>query len=78
MSTTKKTNKTKAELQQEIKELQEKVDKLERFETYADGADEMAAMVEAYENAGFSRDEAMQMVIALLGVASKFVRPSLF
>lgn len=70
-----KKNKTKAELQQEIEELQEKVNKLERFEKFVDLADEMAALVEAYENSGFSREEAMQMTIASINAAAKMARP---
>lgn len=71
-------NKTKAELQQEIEVLQAKVDKLERFEKYVDMADEMAAIVEAYEHSGFSREEAMQLTITSVNAALKIARPSLF
>lgn len=73
-----KANKTKAELQQEIKELQEKVNKLEHFEKYMDMADEMAAIVEAFEHSGFSREEAMQLAITSVNAAIKMARPSLF
>lgn len=72
------TKKTKEQLLQEIEVLQGKVDKLERFEKYADTADEMGAMVEAFENSGFSREEAIRMVLGLLPLAAQFVNPRLF
>lgn len=71
-------NKTKAELQQEIEVLQAKVVKLERFEKYVDMADEMAAIVEAYEHSGFSREEAIQLAITSVNVAVQMARPRLF
>lgn len=73
-----KTNKTKEELLQEIEVLQTKVNKLERFEKYVDVADEIAAMREAFENSGFSRDESMQMLLTFMKMSTKFIKPSLF
>ena len=61
-----KTNKTKAELEQEIKELQQQVKDLEKYKGYKETADEIAAMRSAFVEAGFSDDEAFTLVSGMV------------
>ena len=57
-----KKNKTKAELEQEIKELQKQVKDMEKYKGYKDTADEIAAMRNAFVEAGFSEEESFTLV----------------
>lgn len=69
-------NKTKAELLEEIeaknkelKGLKEEVEKLERYKQYEGAANEIAAMREAFVNAGFSKTESYDMTKGMLMMA---------
>ena len=73
--------KTKTELleeidakNQEIRDLKDKVKKMERFEVYLDGANELAAVRDAYVEAGFTKDEAFQLAKETLHVVAKGLR----
>lgn len=76
------TNKTKAELLEEIevknaeiKELKELVKDLERYETYNDMAREISAMRMAFENAGLSKKESFEMVLELSKIGMNMASP---
>lgn len=75
------TKKTKTELleeieakNQEIKGLKDRVKKMERFEVYLDGANELAAVRDAYVEAGFTKDEAFQLAKETLMIVSRGLR----
>ena len=69
----KTTKKTKAELLAEINDLKEELERvekenarLERYSQYEESANEVYAMQKAFENAGFTREEAFRLVIDLV------------
>ena len=77
-------NKTKTELlkeienkNEEIKGLKEEIKKLDRYKSYEDAANEVAAMREAFVNAGFSKSESYDMTKNLVLMAIKPVFPKL-
>lgn len=59
--------KTKAELFEEICELKEEIRMMEKYKEYEKYANEMAAMIAAYEQAGFTREEVMSIIVAAAG-----------
>ena len=62
-------NKTKAELLKEIEELKNEVKKLERYQIYEDGANETAAVRDAFVAAGFTKAEAFELTKGILNTA---------
>lgn len=56
------TKKTKAELLDEIKELETQVKKLENYKQYEECADELKAVHTAFVNAGFSDEQAFDLL----------------
>lgn len=57
---------TKAELLDEIKKLKGEVEKLERFKAYEDQAGELKGMYDSYINAGFTEEQAFEIVKIML------------
>lgn len=77
---TKKVVKTKAELQEELEaankqvaDLKKEIKDLEKYKAYEEMADEMYAVKESFVKAGFSNDEAFQLIICFIGNAAKTV-----
>lgn len=68
------TKKTKAELIEEINGLKKEVEKLDRYKKYEDAANEMAALKESFENAGFTKEQAFELVIETMKGAFKTLR----
>ena len=56
---------------QEIKDLKKDIEKLDRYKAYEAGADEAAAMRDAYIKAGFSKAEALEMTKLMISIAFK-------
>ena len=56
------TNKTKAELLDEIKELKKEVERLDRYKQYEKGTNEAYAFVESYVQAGFTNEQAFEIL----------------
>ena len=56
--------KTKVELLDEIKELKAQIEKLDKYKMYEQAAGELSVAIDAFTNAGFSRDEAMSILLA--------------
>ena len=78
---TKTTNKTKSMLLEEIdarnaeiKELKKEIAKLERYEQYKETANEIAALRDSFINAGFTKDEANDLLKTALATALKPIR----
>ena len=78
---TKTTNKTKSMLLEEIearnaeiKELKKEIAKLERYEQYKETAGEIAALRDSFINAGFTKDEANDLLKTAVATALKPVR----
>lgn len=57
-----KENKTKAQLLADIEVLEKKIENLERYEKYDAMADEVKAMTDSFVRAGFTEDQAFEMV----------------
>ena len=54
--------KTKQELIEDIKEMRNDLERLERYEQYETGANEMRALLDSFINAGFTRQEAFDLL----------------
>lgn len=67
---TKTTRKTKDELIEEIKNLREELERTKRMDTYVQGADETKALMDAFINSGFTREEAFELVLTMVNKAS--------
>lgn len=65
------TKKTKDELIEEINGLKKEVEKLDRYKKYEECANEMAALKESFENAGFTKEQAFELVITSMKGAFK-------
>ena len=62
------------EKNEEILELKKEAERLKRYEVYVEAANEIAAMQRAYEEAGFTKTQAFELVkIAYDRVASKAI-----
>lgn len=57
---------TKEELLDEIKKLKGEVERLEKFKAYDNMAGEFKGMYDSYVNAGFTEDQAFQLIIKLI------------
>lgn len=68
------TRKTKAQLLEEIADLKKELAQMERYKQYEECAGEMAAMRESFEKAGFTREEAFEMVKLMIENAVKMAR----
>lgn len=62
------------ELEEKIEELKKEVDMMDKYKGYKEAADEMALIIKSFEDAGFSRAEAMEII--KMGMESN--RPRLF
>lgn len=60
------TKKTKAELLEEIKNLQTEIDKLDKYRKYEEAADEMRALYDSFVNAGFTEDQAFELMMTMI------------
>jgi hypothetical protein len=60
--------------QVKVKELQNKIETFERYKQYDEMADEMAAMKNAYIQAGFSKEEAFELLIESIKAAAKMTK----
>lgn len=86
MPTTTTTRKTKAELLEELEtksteiaDLKKELKDLERYKQYEECADEIAAVKNAFVHAGFSNDQAFQLVIEFIRNAAPMAnRKSIF
>lgn len=56
--------KTKAQLLEEIEELRKEIRSLEKYKEYEEYANDLASMTAAYEQAGFTREEVMRIIVA--------------
>lgn len=73
--------KTKAELieelearKEEIKVLNTRIETFERYEKYEEMGDELKAVYDAYVHAGFSEDQAFQLLTESLKAASAMLK----
>lgn len=71
MEATTTTRKTKAELLKEIADLKKQLDHAAKYEAFEECANEMAAMCRSFENAGFSRAEAMDITKLMISLGAK-------
>lgn len=55
-----------AEKERDIESLHKEIDKLEHYKKYEDSANETKAMLDAYINAGFKREEAFTILAAIM------------
>lgn len=65
------TRKTKAELLKDIADLEKQVEHLDQYKQLEEAADMTAAMCKAYENAGFSREEAFELTKTMIVLSAK-------
>lgn len=72
------TNKTKTQLfdeinqkEQEIWDLKKELEKLEKYKEYEKAGDEMYAIMKAFMNSGFSREEAFALITTSMQVFSR-------
>lgn len=63
--------KTKAELLEEIRNLKVQVENLSKYEQYEKGANDCYASMQAYINAGFTRQEAFELIKQFIENAGK-------
>lgn len=68
----KTTRKTKNQLLEEINDLKKELVKLEKYRQFEECATEMYAILEAFMNSGFTRDEAFKLLTTAMG--SKLVK----
>lgn len=68
------TKKTKAELIEEINGLKKEVEKLDRYKKYEETANEIAALKESFKNAGFTEEQAFELVITSMKGAFETLR----
>ena len=61
-------------LENRIVELKKEVDGMAKYKGYKEAADEMALVIKAFEDAGFSRKEAMEVI----KMGMEMNRPRLF
>lgn len=62
---------SKAELLEEARALQDRLDEVKREEKFAGPAKDIAAMKRAFIAEGFTESEAMSMIMAAVGNATK-------
>ena len=55
------------QLEKEKAELEQRIERQKIYESFKKGADDTALLVKAYQDSGFSREEAMSLVIAAIG-----------
>ena len=60
-----------AELNKEIERLNEEAKRLERYAQYENAANEIYAMQKAFENSGFTREEAFKLLMELVSATYK-------
>lgn len=62
---------TKKQLEEELKKAQAKLAEFEKYELVRKAAGEMKAMQMAFVDAGFTEDQAFQLIISSLPLAAK-------
>ena len=68
------TKKTKAQLLEEIADLKKQVEHMNRYKQYEECATDFAAMRKAFENEGFSHEEAFALMKLMVESAAKMAR----
>lgn len=68
------TKKTKAQLLEEIAGLKKQLVHMDRYKQYEECATDFAAMRKAFENEGFSREEAFDLMKLMVENAAKMAR----
>mgnify|MGYP000956434109 FL=1 len=63
--------KTKAELEQEIKDLKQQLESAKTKESYDNSAKETKAMYDSYVKAGFTKEQAWTIIITLVSNATQ-------
>mgnify|MGYP000866498244 CR=1 FL=1 len=63
--------KTKAELEQEIKELKQQLESAKTKESYDNSAKETKAMYDSYVKAGFTEEQAWTIIMTLISNATQ-------
>lgn len=63
-----------ADAKAKAEELQKKIETFERYKQYEEMADELAAMKNAYIQAGFSKEEAFQLLTETMKAAATMVK----
>lgn len=74
MEATVTTRKTKAELLKDIADLKKELERMEHYKQYEECADEMAAMRESFDKAGFNREESFELVKLMFENAVKMAK----